>query len=53
MEVCIYNQICSNGPSELFQLRRGDAWECQVDARGLAKLKDFLLTEEVVSRVLW
>lgn len=45
LEVCIYNEICSNGPSELFHLRAGQPWECELDARGLAKLRDMLLDE--------
>ena len=44
LEICIYNQICANG-AELFHLARGQAWECQLSAAGLVRLKEMLLAE--------
>ena len=42
LEVCTFHQICSNG-EELFSLRHGEPWTCQLSASGFEKLKQMLL----------
>lgn len=42
--VCIFNQICSNG-HELFNLREGQTWECQLSVPRFAQLQEMLLAE--------
>ena len=41
LEVCIYNQICTNG-DELFDLKVGQKWRCELDERRFKELEGWL-----------
>ena len=42
LEVCLFNQICSNGP-QIFELEQDEAWECAFSEQRLRDLQQILL----------
>lgn len=42
MEVCIYDQVCSNRDS-LWKLEPGDDWKCEMSWPGFQKFRDWVL----------
>ena len=42
LQVCLFNQICSNG-AELFAVREGEPFHCQFSEEGLAELQAILM----------
>lgn len=44
LEVCLFHQICSNG-NELFSLRQGEKWQCELSVSRFAELQNMLLPD--------
>jgi len=42
LESCIFATICSNG-DEIFHLKEGEDWQCNLSSEGFTRLKDWLL----------
>ena len=42
LESCMYSMMCSNS-DELFRLRRGETWQCELDEAGYNRMRDWLL----------
>ena len=42
LEVCVFHKICANG-DELFHLRAGQEWTCELSESGFGELQNMLL----------
>ena len=49
LEVCLFHQMCENG-DELFRLRAGEKWQCELSQKGYNELTSMLQEEPDYSR---